>query len=94
MRHTHRHIRAAHTAGHALAAAARGHLTHLRYTLTTTHRVQIAYRKENGETSVRIVEPDKVWRSTAGDWCLRAHDLLRDAARTFRLDRITALETA
>ncbi|MFG2532806.1 WYL domain-containing protein [Streptomyces sp. NPDC048516] len=94
MRHTNRHIHAALTTSLSAAHATLGRLAHLRYTLTTTHRVQIAYRKENGETSVRIVEPDKVWRSKAGDWCLRAHDLLRDASRTFRLDRITALETA
>ncbi|BCK73982.1 hypothetical protein Srufu_079350 (plasmid) [Streptomyces libani subsp. rufus] len=94
MRHTSRHIRAALTTGHAFAHTALGHLAHLRYTLTTTRRVQIAYRKENGETSVRVIEPETVKRSKAGDLYVRAHDLLRDASRTFRLDRITALETA
>lgn len=94
MRHTHHHIRAALTASHAIAAAARGQLAHLRYTLTTSHRAQIAYRKENGETSIRIIEPQEVRRSKAGDLYVRAHDLLRDATRTFRLDRITNLETA
>ncbi|WP_448333515.1 WYL domain-containing protein [Streptomyces sp. DSM 41534] len=95
MRHTNHAIRAALTAGDHLAHATLGAQPLLRHTLTTAHRVQIAYVKEDGEASVRVIEPVEVRRSKAGDWYVRAHDLLRDAARSFRLDRITTYtETA
>ncbi|MDX3232917.1 WYL domain-containing protein [Streptomyces sp. ME19-01-6] len=96
MRHTaHRAIHAALATSSGLAHAALGHLPLLRHTLATAHRVQIAYVKDGGEASVRIIEPEEVRRSKTGDWYVRAHDLLRDATRSFRLDRITAYtETA
>jgi predicted DNA-binding transcriptional regulator YafY len=86
-RHT---ITAAATTGRALAATTLGPRALLRHTLTTARQVTITYRKENGETSTRIIEPREVRRSAAGDWYVRAWDHLRDAARTFRLDRISA----
>ncbi|CAM5492202.1 MULTISPECIES: WYL domain-containing protein [Streptomyces] len=95
MRNTaHRTIQAARTTTQHLAHATLGRLPLLRHTLTTAQRVQIAYVKEDGEASVRIIEPIEVRRSKAGDWYVRAHDLLRDAARSFRLDRITAYTEA
>lgn len=95
MKHTaHRAIHAARTTSQGLAHATLGALPLLRHTLTTAERVQIAYVKDNGEASVRIIEPAEVRRSKAGDWYVRAHDLLRDAARSFRLDRITAYTEA
>jgi len=74
----------------ALAHAALGPASLLRYTLTTAVRVHITYNKPDGETSDRIIEPKEVCRSKAGDWYVRALDQLRDATRSFRLDRITA----
>ncbi|MFJ1993049.1 WYL domain-containing protein [Streptomyces asiaticus] len=96
MRNTnHRAIHAARNTGQSLAHATLGALPLLRHTLTTAQRVQIAYVKEDGEASIRVIEPVEVRRSKAGDWYVRAHDLLRDAARSFRLDRITTYtETA
>lgn len=66
----------------------------LRYTLTTAHQVHITYRAADGETTDRVIEPGEVRRSKAGDWYVRAFDQLRDAARSFRLDRITNCQTA
>lgn len=94
MRTTRRTIRAALTTGRTLAAAARGPLSLLRHAIEAHLVMRIAYVKEDGTPSVRTITPDKVWRSKAGDWCVRAHDALRDAGRTFRVDRITTLETA
>ncbi|MFF9787228.1 WYL domain-containing protein [Streptomyces nigrescens] len=94
MRHTRRAIRAALTAGRALAAAACGIVELLRYAAETGRNVLMGYVKEDGTQSVRTVAPQKVWRSKAGHWCLRAACLLRGEDRTFRLDRVTALETA
>lgn len=85
---------AAHHAGLLLAHAALGPRTLLRHTLTIGRRVQITYRKENGETSVRIIDPVDVRRSKAGDWYVRAHDHLRDDKRSFRLDRISTYTQA
>lgn len=92
--HSRRSIRAALHAGRATAHAALGRIPLYRHLLDTTARVQIAYRKECGEVSVRVIEPGAVRLSKAGDWYVRAHDLLRQADRTFRLDRITAITPA
>jgi len=73
----------------ALAHAALGPASLLRYTLTTVARLHITYRAADGETTTRTIEPGEVIRSQAGDWYVRAFDQLRDAARSFRLDRIT-----
>ncbi|MFD8516491.1 WYL domain-containing protein [Streptomyces antimycoticus] len=99
MRHHTRHtIREALTATEAIAHAALSHLHLLRYTLTraanTGHTLRISYVKEDGTATVRDIAPSEVRRSKAGDWYVRAHDHLRDAARSFRLDRIANLETA
>ncbi|MCA1224313.1 WYL domain-containing protein [Streptomyces sp. 8L] len=88
MRRTRTLTTAAH-AGQALAHATLGALSHLRYRLTTRARLTITYRAADGETTTRIIEPLEVRRSKAGDWYVKAHDHLRDAARSFRLDRIT-----
>lgn len=99
MKHTTRRaVRTALRSTEAIAHAALSHLHLLRYTLTraaTARRtVRISYVKEDGTATVRDIAPDDVRRSKAGDWYVRAHDHLRDAARSFRLDRIAALETA
>lgn len=93
-----RTITAALTAGHTLVAAAAGPLSLLRHQLTHAanagRTVRIGYVKENGTASTRTITPEKVWRSKAGDWCLRATCLLRGEHRTFHVARITAMETA
>ncbi|MFH8813101.1 WYL domain-containing protein [Streptomyces hygroscopicus] len=95
MRHTNHAIRAALSTSQHLAHATLGTLPLLRHTLATAQRVQIAYVSGEGEATVRVIEPVEVRRSKAGDWYVRAHDHLRDAARSFRLDRITTYtETA
>lgn len=78
----------------ALAHAALGAASLLRYTLTTATRLHITYRKDTGEVSTRVIEPREVRRSKAGDWYVRAYDQLRDATRSFRLDRITNYQPA
>ncbi|EFL29410.1 hypothetical protein SSOG_09124 [Streptomyces himastatinicus ATCC 53653] len=99
MRHHTRH--AIHTtlqATEAIAHAALSHLHLIRYTLTraaqTGRTVRIQYVAEDAAATVRDIDPQDVRRSKAGDWYVRAYDYLRDAARSFRLDRIAALETA
>ncbi|MGY5127389.1 WYL domain-containing protein [Streptomyces nigrescens] len=94
MRHTRSATRAALTTSHALAAAACGLLGLLRYAAKAGLTVLIGYTKEDGTESVRPIAPEKVWRSQAGYWCLRAACLLRGEHRTFRVGRITNLETA
>ncbi|MEW9521827.1 WYL domain-containing protein [Streptomyces tubercidicus] len=94
MRHTRRAIHAALTTTRALAAAACGLVELLRYASETGRTVLIGYVKDDGTASVRPIAPEKVWRSKAGHWCLRAACLLRGEHRTFRIGRITALETA
>ncbi len=49
--------------------------------------VRFSYRRSDGEVRVREVEPWTIdsWR---GRWYLAGFDLVRDAARVFRLDRI------
>ncbi|MFC9497672.1 WYL domain-containing protein [Streptomyces sp. NPDC056982] len=91
-------IRAALT-NSALAALALGTRPYYQHLLnaaaSAAHTVRIGYTKENGEHSERLITPTaKVKQSLAGDYYVRAWDALRAAARTFRIDRITALETA
>ena len=83
-----------HTITSALAHAALGPASLLRYTLTTATRLHITYRAADGETTDRVIEPQDVRRSKAGDWYVRAWDNLRDADRSFRLDRISAYQPA
>jgi len=94
MRHTRRTLRAAHAAGHALAAAACGLLGLLRYATKAGLTVLISYVKDDGTPSTRTITPERVWRSKAGHLCVRALCALRGEHRTFRVARITALETA
>ncbi|MER6844878.1 WYL domain-containing protein [Streptomyces platensis] len=94
MRHTRHAIQAALTTTRALAAAACGLPELLRYAAETGLTVLIGYTKDDGAASVRTIAPQKVWRSKAGHWCLRAACLLRGEDRTFRVARITSLETA
>lgn len=75
--------------GQALASATIGPQALLRHRLTTATRITITYIKEDGETSTRVIHPREVRRSKAGDWYVKAHDQLRDASRSFRLDRLT-----
>ena len=49
------------------------------------------YARWADEVSVRTVEPYETV-NVSGDWYLRAHCRLRDDHRTFRVDRIEALE--
>lgn len=82
----------------ALAALSLGTRAYYRHLLDaaarTAGQVVIGYTKENGEHSERLIRPEEVRRSKAGDYYVRAHDALRDANRSFRIDRITTLETA
>lgn len=82
----------------ALAAYALGTRPYYRHLLDQAAKaattVRIAYTKEDGESSTRLIQPEEVRRSKAGHYYVRAHDTLRDAARSFRIDRITTLETA
>lgn len=99
MRHnTRRAIRTALHATQAIAHAALSHLHLIRYTLTRAAQqartVRISYVAEDGTPTERDIDPEQVRRSKAGDWYVRAYDYLRDAARSFRLDRIATLETA
>ncbi|MFI0822294.1 WYL domain-containing protein [Streptomyces sp. NPDC021098] len=98
MRHHTRHaIRTALHTTQAIAHAALSHLHLIRYTLTRAAQhgrtVRIQYVAEDAAATVRDIDPQDVRRSKAGDWYVRAHDHLRDASRSFRLDRITTLET-
>lgn len=82
-------LTAARHTGQALASATIGPQALLRHRLTTATRITITYTKPDGEVSIRPIEPREVRRSKAGDWYVKAHDHLRDAARSFRLDRLT-----
>jgi predicted DNA-binding transcriptional regulator YafY len=82
------------TITNTLAHAALGPASLLRYTLTTAARLTITYVKPDGEKSQRVIEPEAVRRSKTGDWYVRAFDQLRNADRSFRLDRITNYQTA
>lgn len=51
------------------------------------HKIQIKYRSESNETSVRIIHPYQ-WIQSTGYLYLVAHCEKRDDFRLFRLDRI------
>jgi predicted DNA-binding transcriptional regulator YafY len=53
-------------------------------------RVRFAYQSHTGAASHRRIEPWAVIH-VDGRWYLIGHDLSRDAARTFRLDRVASL---
>ena len=54
--------------------------------------MQITYRREDGETSTRLIEPHYLMLNYPV-WYVVAFDHLRDAPRTFRCDRILSVET-
>lgn len=56
-----------------------------------TERVRFSYRPRDGEPAERRVEPYRLV-STGRRWYLMAFDLDRDDWRTFRLDRILAVD--
>lgn len=78
--------------GMALPAAMRSHLPELRRAIAERRTVEIAYVREDGETSTRRIRPlglaffGKSWLVIG--WCE-----LRDGFRSFRLDRVTGLCT-
>jgi predicted DNA-binding transcriptional regulator YafY len=54
--------------------------------------MRISYRREDGETSQRLIEPHYLMLNYPV-WYVVAFDHLRDAPRTFRCDRILSVET-
>lgn len=58
----------------------------------TSHCVRIDYYSlHRGSSTTRTVEPHRVFND-AGEWYLRGHCRLAEDERTFRLDRVMALE--
>lgn len=92
-----RTLRAALAAGQALVTAVRGYrfrlLADLFRAIDTRRPVVIAYRKADGTTSVRVIEPAELRVTEAGDITVRAFDWLRGEDRTFRVDRIATHQT-
>ncbi|ADW70030.1 helix-turn-helix transcriptional regulator [Granulicella tundricola] len=60
--------------------------------IRTGHRIHFAYESHNATTSTRQVEPYAVIHMD-GRWYLIGHCLSRAGLRTFRLDRVSNLET-
>jgi predicted DNA-binding transcriptional regulator YafY len=52
--------------------------------------VTVTYTKADGTETVRTIEPTSLATTKAGDVIVKAMDRASDAARTFRLDRISA----
>ena len=87
---TRRALRAAHTTSHALAAAARGTRSLLRFLLEAGRRIRITYTAQNSETTVRVIDPLTIGRNKkTGIPYVRAYDHLRGEHRTFTLPSIT-----
>lgn len=80
--------------GHALRldAVFRERLRTIRQAIETSHRIEIAYERLNGEASTRAIRPlaldfwGPVWTLTA--WCEAREDF-----RVFRVDRIGAVKS-
>jgi predicted DNA-binding transcriptional regulator YafY len=74
-----------------IPAATKNYLTELRHAIQARHQIRIGYVRADGEASTRQVEPVGLFfwgnRWTLGAWCG-----LRQAFRTFRLDRITSVD--
>ncbi len=74
-----------------IPAGTKNYLTELRLAIQAKHQVRIRYVRADGTASERQVEPVGLFfwgnRWTLGAWCG-----LRGAFRTFRLDRISAVE--
>lgn len=73
---------------HALTAQAVGLVADA---VAESGRIRFAYRDGNAATSARVVDPYRHVLS-AGRWYLVGFDLDRDDWRTFRFDRISAVE--
>ena len=83
------------SAPNAVAVAAKAGdaaLTPLRGALVDGHRVEFDYRDARGVVEHRTVDPLRI-DSEDQSWYLRAWDHGREAVRTFRVDRMTAIET-
>ncbi|KQX06983.1 MULTISPECIES: helix-turn-helix transcriptional regulator [unclassified Leifsonia] len=63
----------------------------LRSAASAGSRVAFVYRSSRGEAERRVVDPLRL-ESIDRDWYLRAWDHAREALRTFRLDRMDAVE--
>lgn len=85
-------IAAARTVGQPLVSAIRGRafrlMADLYRAIDNGQAVTITYVKADGARSERVIEPQGLTVSTAGDVIVRAYDRLRDEDRTFRIDRI------
>jgi len=55
-------------------------------------RVRIAYTDGDGEASIRVIEPMRIYRARNGCTYIKAYCHLREEERTFRLDRIRSWE--
>lgn len=64
----------------------------LEQAITATQPVMITYVDADGEWTTRTIEPYELFRTRHGDLIVRAMDRLRGEPRSFRLDRIEALD--
>jgi predicted DNA-binding transcriptional regulator YafY len=89
---TARLIAAARTIAPALVSATRGRafrlIADLYRAIDNAQPVTITYVKADGARSQRVIEPQSLTVSAAGDVIVRAYDRLRGEDRTFRTDRI------
>jgi predicted DNA-binding transcriptional regulator YafY len=85
-------IAAARTVGQPLVSAIRGRafrlIADLYRAIDHGQTVAITYVKPDGARSQRVIEPQSLTLSAAGDITVRAYDRLRGEDRTFRVDRI------
>lgn len=91
-RFTARLIAAARTVAAALVSATRGRafrlIADLYRAIDGAQAVTITYVAADGARSERVIEPQSLTVSAAGDVIVRAYDRLRGEDRTFRTDRI------
>ena len=69
------------------------YLASIQQALTGFHPLGIAYQRQDGTESLRTVEPFAIYHNTSEHWVLIAWCRLRKDFRTFRVDRIQAMET-
>jgi proteasome accessory factor C len=65
-------------------------LARIRDSVAAGHRIEFDYLNSRGESEKRTVDPLRI-QSLDQDWYLRGWDHLRQAVRTFRLDRMSNL---
>lgn len=65
----------------------------IRSSVSNETRLSFDYRNSRGDTQRRLVDPLRL-ESIDRDWYLRAWDNDREAIRTFRLDRMSAVEAS